>query len=70
MNIDNTTFVEYTTRDDLINIFMFIEIYEYDDVLCIDYYDCYIKCIKLEIKLYNNSNEGHNIKYLFIYKIF
>lgn len=70
MDNDNTTFVEFQTKKDLIDIFSFIETYEYDDFLDVAIYQVNIRCIKLIVKIWNNSNEGHNIKYIIIFKIY
>lgn len=69
-NIDNSTFVEYISRINTRDIFRFIEKYKYIDFLNININNISIKCIKLDVKLLDTSNEGHNIKYIFIYKIY
>jgi hypothetical protein len=70
MNNDNTTFIEYQSKNNLIDLFRFIETYEYDDFLDVAIYQINIKCIKLIVKIWENSNEGHNLKYIIIYKIY
>lgn len=70
MDIQNTTFVEYNSKEQLKDIFSFIEYYEVDDFLDINIKNVIIKCIKLIIKLWSNSNEGHELKYLIIFKIY
>lgn len=70
MNIDNTTFVEYNSRIETTILFYFIEIYEYDDFLSIMIDDVNIRCLKLNVKLYDTSNDGTYVKYLIIYKVY
>ena len=70
MDIINTSFVEYLSKNQLKDIFYFIEEYEYDDLLDICVNGVNVKCIKLDIKILQTSNEGLNLKYLIIYKIY
>ena len=69
-NIDNSTFIEYISRINTRDIFRFIERYNYIDFLNIKINNISIKCIKLGVKILDSSNEGHNIKFIFIYKIY
>jgi hypothetical protein len=69
-NIANSTFIEYISKINTRDIFRFIETYNYVDFLNININNISIKCIKLGVKLFDTSNEGHNIKYIFIYKIY
>lgn len=70
MNIENSTFIEYISLIEIKNILIFIEKYTYMDFLNITIDDISVKCIKLQVKLFDTSNEGHNIKYIIIYKIY
>ncbi len=70
MDNSNSTFVEYISIKEIKDIILFIEKYTYIDLLNIEIKDRCIKCVKLNVKLFDSSNEGHNIKYIFIYKIY
>lgn len=70
MNNINTSFIEYQSKNQLNNIFYFIEKYEFDDFLDVCVYGVTVKCIKLDIKLWDTSNEGSDLKYIIIYKIY
>jgi hypothetical protein len=70
MNNTNTAFVEYQSKYQLSDIFKFIETYEYDDFLDVAVYQVNIKCIKLIVDILKSSNEGFDIKYIILYKIY
>jgi hypothetical protein len=70
MNNNNASFIEYKSKNQLKDFFYFIKEYEYDDFLDICIKGVYIKCVKLDIKMWENSNEGLNLKYILIYKIY
>ena len=70
MDKDNSAFIEYISRKEIKNIISFIEKYKYIDFLNITIEDVGIKCVKLDVKMSDTSNEGHDIKFIFIYKIY